>query len=98
MICALNGDKHGRGALAQVFAGADMLMPVGNLTASIANSEVNVAWTAPTATENGGYADFDNITYRVWRIKGNEEIMIAKDVAETSYTDVLASPAHIITA
>lgn len=92
MICAFNGDKHGRGALAQVFAGADSLMPVGNLTASIANSEVTLAWTAPTATENGGYADFDNITYRVWRIKGNEEIMIAKDVTETTYTDVLAEP------
>lgn len=89
MVCAFNGEKQGRGAMAQILAGADMLMPVENLTATLENTDVTLTWTAPTATKNGGYADFDNITYRIWRIKGVEETLIAENVAETTYTDAL---------
>lgn len=89
MVSAVSGDAHGRGQVVGVYAGADELMPVGDLKAEIENATVTLTWTAPTATYNGGYADYDNITYRIWRIKGSEEAIIADGVSETSYDDEL---------
>jgi hypothetical protein len=89
MIAAISGEKQGRPAVASVLAGADMLCPVSDLHASIEGSKVTVTWKAPTATYNGGYTDYDNISYIVWRIKGTDEAIIARDVKETSYVDEL---------
>lgn len=89
MVSAVAAEKHGRGAVVEVFAGADMLMPVSNLVAELSNATVTLTWNAPTDTENGGYADFDNITYRVWRICGDKEELIAQGVETTTYTDEL---------
>lgn len=89
MVCAVADGVEGLPTFVSVYAGADMLMPVSDLTAAIDGNTVTLNWTAPTATYNGGYADYDNITYNVWRIKGNEEAVIAPGVTETTYTDEL---------
>lgn len=89
MVCAVSEAGQGRGACTTLFTGADALMPVGNLSAALDGTTVTVTWTAPTATKNGGYADYNNITYRVWRICGDTEEMLAQSVAETTYTDEL---------
>ncbi|MDE7153633.1 MAG: fibronectin type III domain-containing protein [Muribaculaceae bacterium] len=89
MVAAVAGDEHGRGAVETIFVGADELMPVTDLKAEIENATVTITWKAPTATYHGGYADYDNITYRVWRIKGTEEDVIGDNIAETIFVDEL---------
>lgn len=89
MVAAVAGNEHGRGAVETIFVGADELMPVTDLKAELENATVTVTWKAPTSTFNGGYADYDNITYRIWRIKGTDEVVIADNVAETVYVDEL---------
>ena len=89
MVVAVAGTEHGRGAVETIFAGADELMPVSDLKAVLENSSVTISWKAPTSTFNGGYADYDNITYRVWRIKGTDQQVIAENVSETVYVDEL---------
>lgn len=92
VVRAIADGAEGLPGFTTVFSGADALMPVNDLTATLDGSTVTLTWTAPTATYNGGYTDYDNITYRVWRIKGNEEEILTSDCKETSYTDELTAP------
>lgn len=89
MVCALADESHGRGAVVEVFGGYDTLNPVTDLTAEIDGATVTLNWTTPTSTHNGGFADYDNITYTVWRINGNDDEVLADGVTETTYTDEL---------
>ncbi|MDE6317928.1 MAG: fibronectin type III domain-containing protein, partial [Muribaculaceae bacterium] len=89
MVSAVADELQGRGAVASVYVGADELMPVSDLEISLDGAAVTLTWKAPTATYNGGYADFDNITYIVWRIKGDDEQIVASDVKGTTYVDEL---------
>ncbi|MCM1336580.1 MAG: fibronectin type III domain-containing protein [Candidatus Amulumruptor caecigallinarius] len=89
MVCALTDDAHGRGAVVEVFGGYDTLNPVTDLTAEIDGATVTLNWKAPTSTRNGGFADYDNITYTIWRINGSDDMVLADDVTETTYTDEL---------
>lgn len=89
MVCAVAGERQGRGAVESVYAGSDELMPVSNIKISLDGAIVTLTWDAPTATYHGGYADFDNITYRVWRIKGDDEQIIVESVTGTTLEDEL---------
>jgi hypothetical protein len=91
MVCAIAGEEHGRGAVVSAFAGADMLMPVSDLTATLDGAKVTISWTAPTSTYNGGYTDYNNITYNVWRICGSDEQIIARGISATTYVDELTA-------
>ena len=92
MVSAVADDLHGRSAVATVLTGADELMPVTDINIALEGSTVSLSWKAPTSTYHGGYADYDNISYIVWRIKGSDEQIIARDVKETSYTDEISEP------
>ncbi|MBD5192570.1 MAG: hypothetical protein HDS88_06720 [Bacteroidales bacterium] len=89
MVSAVSGELHGRGAVATVYCGADELMPVSDITIALEGDIVSLSWKAPTSTYNGGYADYDNITYDVWRIKGSDEMVVASGIKETTFSDQL---------
>lgn len=88
-VTTVAGEHAGAPALAGVFAGCDMLNPVTDLTLTSEGRAVTLTWNAPTATVNGGYADFDNITYKVVRVKGDTRVVLDEACDETSYTDLL---------
>ena len=71
-VAAISADGDGIPASVTVFAGADMLKAVTNLTAELNGNEVTLSWTAPTATVNGGYSDYANITYSISSLLGTQ--------------------------
>ena len=88
-VAAHSAEHAGFPAWTTVFAGADQLKAVADLKASLDGNVATISWTAPTATVNGGYADYDNITYIVKAVKGNEQTVLAEGVKTTSYETVL---------
>gem|GEM_PF-1172718 len=88
-VVASNGEHAGFPALAGVFAGADKLKAVTSLNAVMEGSTVTLTWEAPTATVNGGYADYDNITYIVSRLSGSAATLLSDDVKTTTFTTEL---------
>ncbi len=89
MIYAESAENTGIPAFVTLFVGADQLQAVGNLNAALSGNEVTLTWTAPTATVNGGYSDYDNITYTVKQVKGSDETLLAEGVNGTTYTAAL---------
>lgn len=88
-VVAETAGHAGFPAWTSVFAGADRLEAVTGLTAELSGNEVALSWTAPTATVNGGYSDYDNISYIITRTKGTDTEEVARDVTGTSYTAAL---------
>ena len=84
MVVAEGADHAGFPAWTEVFAGADRLKAVGNLEAVLEGNSVTLTWDAPTETVNGGYADYNNITYIVKRLAGSTSEVIADDLTDTS--------------
>jgi len=83
-VVASNADGTGQAVEQKAFVGLDKPMAVTDATAKLnADKSVTVTWTAPTASVNGGYVDFDNITYNIDRNGAS----IATAVKGTSYTD-----------
>lgn len=89
-VTTVSGGQYGFPALAKIFSGADQLKAVGNLRADLSGSKVTLSWTAPTATVNGGYADYDNITYIVNQIAGSTVKPLAADLTATTYETEIA--------
>ena len=89
-VVALNEDTMGMPTTTSVFAGYDQLQGVNNLHA-VRDDEgkVTITWEAPTATVNGGYADYSKITYNVYRVNlGAEKYeCISKEQKELTYVD-----------
>lgn len=88
-VVAETADHAGFPAWATVFAGADRLNAVTELTADLSGNEVSLTWQAPTTTVNGGYSDYDNISYIITRTKGTATEEVARDITATSYTATL---------
>lgn len=88
-VTTVAGEHAGAPALTGVFAGCDMLNAVTDLSLTAEGRAVTLTWNAPTATVNGGYADFDNITYKVVRVKGDTRVVLDEACEETTYTDLL---------
>lgn len=89
-VVALNDDTMGVPSTTSVFAGFDQLKAVNNLHAvRDDNGKVTITWEAPTATVNGGYADYSNITYNVYRVNlgSSDYIRISQEQKELTYVD-----------
>ncbi len=69
-VSAISGEIVGVPATVSVFAGYDQLKAVNNLHAvkDDETGKVTITWEAPTETVNGGYADYNNLTYNVYRV------------------------------
>lgn len=92
LVAAESETATGTPATVRVFAGYDKLRAVGNIAISLDGDAVSLTWTAPTATVNGGYADFDNITYNVYRNKGEESVIVAEGITECKFGETLSTP------
>lgn len=84
-VAAVSGSQQGFPSLTTVFSGADVLNAVTNLKADLSGNTVTLTWNAPTSTVNGGYADYDNITYIINRVAGSTSETLADDVTDTTY-------------
>lgn len=98
-VVAYNGDLAGKPALVSVFAGFDQLQAVKNLHAVKAedSNDVTITWDAPTATVNGGYADYANIRYNVYcvNLATGDFWKLSDQQKETSYVDkTLTTASH----
>ena len=89
-VITVGADGDGFPAFTSVFAGYDRLKAVSNISVTIADSHATVTWDAPTATVNGGYADFNTITYNVYRVKGEEQTSVATGITEKEFSETIA--------
>ncbi len=92
LVAAESETATGAPATVRVFAGYDRLRAVGDIAISLDGDAVSLTWTAPTATVNGGYADFDNITYNVYRNTGDAAELVAEGIAECRFGETLSAP------
>lgn len=90
-VVAQSAEGSGFPAWTTTFAGADQLKAVTNLNATLDGSNVSLSWNAPTATVDGGYSDYNNITYNITRILGSERQQIATGVTARTYSTTLPS-------
>ena len=68
------------------YAGYDEPLPVTDLTLEISEEgESQLTWTAPAGGVNGGYIDFDNLTYTVVRMP--EGVTVQEGLKGTSFTE-----------
>lgn len=86
-----NGDGFGYPAFAEVFAGFDKLSGVTDLSLSVDGRTATITWKAPTYTLNGGYADYENITYNIYRMRGTTEEAVATGHESTEFTETVAA-------
>lgn len=85
-VVPLNGSQAGFPAWTTLTAGYDVLEAVRDLEATIDGHDVTVTWQAPAGTVNGGYADYETITYNVIRHFGSETTTLATDLTATNFT------------
>ncbi len=69
--------------------GNDAPANVNNLTAINDGYSVNISWSAPTQGVHNGYFDPEAVTYNVIRMPDN--VLVAENLTETSYTDEISS-------
>lgn len=69
------------------YAGYDIPKTVGNLTFTYdkAEGKNTISWTAPEGGLNGGYVDYDNLTYTIVRMP--DSVTVADNYKETSFTE-----------
>lgn len=85
-VVARSASAAGFPAWTSIFAGADQLKAVADLKAELDGDQAVITWTAPSATVNGGYADYDAISYSVTMVKGEVKTLLKSDLTETTYT------------
>ncbi|MCM1483703.1 MAG: fibronectin type III domain-containing protein [Muribaculaceae bacterium] len=88
-IVPFNEDGTGYPAFVEVFAGYDKLGEPTDIAVSLSGRTATVTWTAPAYTLNGGYADYGNITYNIYRMRGDTEQLVAQAVADTEYSETI---------
>ncbi len=88
-VIAENEAGFGYPAFTDVFAGFDMLSEVTDLTLSVEGRTATITWTAPTYTLNGGYADYENITYNIYRLRGTTEEIVKSGHEDTEFTETI---------
>lgn len=88
-VLPYNADGNGFPVFADVFAGYDRLNPVENITIQLNGNDVTLTWAPPSSTENGGYADYNAITYNVYRVRGDETTAVATALPTSVFTEPL---------
>ena len=86
-----NEAGFGYPAFTEVFTGFDKLSEVTDLTLSVDNRTATISWKAPTYTINGGYADYENITYNIYRLRGTTEEVVKKEHDSTEFSETIAA-------
>ena len=86
-IVARNEAGEGSAVEVTAYVGQDMPVAPSNAVAHLNNDmSVTVTWDAPVQSVNGGYVDFDALTYRVERNSQSSGV-VADGISATSYTD-----------
>ncbi|MGM9868046.1 MAG: T9SS type A sorting domain-containing protein [Sodaliphilus sp.] len=89
-VLAYNEDGNASGDAPSVttpWVGPDTPKPVSNLSAVADGNAVTLTFDAPTASANGGFVDYSNLTYRITR----NAVVIQESFAGNSYEDTVDS-------
>lgn len=89
-ILPYNASGNGFPAFAETFAGCDELKEVQNISVAVTDRNVTLTWEKPVATVNGGFADYDAITYNIYRCLGNNEQLVKENTAETQFSETIS--------
>lgn len=95
-VVAVNTTAPGTPATVGIFAGYDQLKGVNNLQISLDDKTVSLSWSKPTETVNGQYADYDNITYNVYRVVSEGYTKVSDNQTGTTFTETLSKPGAYI--
>lgn len=89
LVTTVTTKATGAPSTVEVYAGYDKLCAVDNLRISLVDNKVSLNWNAPTATVNGGYSDFSNITYNVYRKIGADMTEVASGISDCEFSETL---------
>lgn len=64
-VTASNSGGEGEPVACKVFVGPDVSAGVGNARAVFTDGSIELSWTAPSATDNGGWLDVSNLVYEI---------------------------------
>lgn len=88
-VIPFNAQGDGFPAFCTVFAGYDRLSAVTGIKVSVDDRNATLTWSAPTTTVNGGFADYNTITYNVYRGLGDELALLESGIAETQFEETI---------
>lgn len=88
-VLPFNASGNGFPAFVEAFSGTDMLNQVQNVSVSLDGRTATLTWERPVSTVNGGYADFDAVTYNVYRVMAGNEEAVASATASTSFSETI---------
>ena len=84
-----NNEGVGFPAFVEAFSGYDQPKAVKELNITQNEKTINLTWKAPTESVNGGYVDFNHLTYNIYRVQGTVEQLISEKQTEMSFTETL---------
>lgn len=88
-VVPCNEAGDGFPAFITLFAGYDRLNAVTDIAVSVADRTATVTWKAPTSTVNDGYADYNAITYNVYRGLGETVTPVANGISDTKFSETI---------
>lgn len=89
-VLPFNEAGNGFPAFTTVFSGYDRLSAVTDISVKVADRTVTTTWKAPTTTVNGGYADYNAITYNVYRGITDDVTEVAKGLTTPEFTETIS--------
>ena len=86
-ICAVNEHGEGERFFINAYAGLDIPNAVQNVTLNTCNENtgITLSWEAPSAGENNGYFNQEDVRYSIVRYP--DEVVVAREIAETTFKD-----------
>ncbi|WP_295731086.1 choice-of-anchor J domain-containing protein [uncultured Muribaculum sp.] len=84
-----NEAGYGFPAFTSVFSGYDRLTAVTDIAVEVTDRTVTATWKAPTTTVNGGYADYNAITYNVYRGIADALTEVAKGLTTPEFSETI---------
>ena len=73
----------------EIYIGKDKPLAPQNITLTRENSINTVSWEAPAGTENGGYMNVEDLTYKVTRMPGN--VVVKEKLKAATYSEMFDS-------
>lgn len=89
-VVPFNAAGDGFPAFTTIFAGYDQLNAVSDIVLNVDGRDVTLTWKAPESTVNGGYADYNAITYNVYRSSATETKQVAAGLTATEFTETIS--------